>query len=163
MAVPKIANIYNLYVSFCSGYNGTTVLVRLRAVAMERDDNSDGWVPIGAGGLSNVCVVRRSIPISILPTVPDAPAATSTISLPGAPSNMCQDLRTGAAVTVTTAAASNNSSNLNSRNEFVIYANRMIDNEVFIYGYFERKNNKQAIIVELPQNNSVSKDKYLQH
>ncbi|XP_065203297.1 sprouty-related, EVH1 domain-containing protein 2-like isoform X2 [Planococcus citri] len=99
--------------SIC-GYNGT-VLVRLRAVAMERDDNSDGWVPMGAGGLSNVCVVKRTIPT---PPLPDAPAATATSSLPGAPAGGgCQD-------------ANGNSNNLNIRFEFVIYAHRLIDGEL---------------------------------
>lgn len=104
-----------LFLFCCSGYNGT-VLVRLRAVAMERDDNSEGWVPIGAGGLSNVCVVKRTIPA---PPIPDAPAATATSSLPGAPAGGCQD-----------ANGNTNSNNLNSRFEFVIYAHRLIDGEV---------------------------------
>lgn len=111
------ANLNFLFVCF-SGYNGT-VLVRLRAVAMERDDNSEGWVPIGAGGLSNVCVVKRSIQVPILSSIPDAPTATSTSSLPGAPAGVCQD-------------RINNTTNLNGRFEFVIYANRLVDDEVSI-------------------------------
>lgn len=89
--------------------------MRLRAVAMERDDNSEGWVPIGAGGLSNVCVVKQTIPAA---PISDAPAATATSSLPGAPAGGCQD------------ANGSNSNNLNSRFEFVIYAHRLIDGEV---------------------------------
>lgn len=103
------------YARVFSGYNGT-VLVRLRAVAMERDDNSEGWVPIGAGGLSNVCVVKRAVTSPVLSAIPDAPAATATSSLPGAP---CPDLR-----------PATNTNSLNSRYEFVIYAHRLIDNEV---------------------------------
>lgn len=99
------------------------MLVRLRAVAMERDDNSEGWVPIGAGGLSNVCVVKRAIPVPILSSIPDAPTATSTSSLPGAPSGVGQD------------RVNNSTTNLNGRFEFVIYANRLVDDEVSIHGY----------------------------
>lgn len=101
-----------------NGYNNGTVLVRLRAVAMERDDNSEGWVPIGAGGLSNVCVVKRTIPVPILSSIPDTPTATSTSSLPGAPSGVGQD------------RVNNSTTNLNGRFEFVIYANRLVDDQL---------------------------------
>ncbi|KAK7060654.1 Spred2p [Halocaridina rubra] len=34
-------------------------LVRVRAQVMMRDDSTGGWVPMGGGGLSNVCVKKR--------------------------------------------------------------------------------------------------------
>ncbi|XP_023244158.1 sprouty-related, EVH1 domain-containing protein 2-like isoform X1 [Centruroides sculpturatus] len=38
-----------------------TYLVRVRAQVMARDDSSGGWVPMGTGGLSNVCVGKRNV------------------------------------------------------------------------------------------------------
>lgn len=38
-----------------------TFLVRVRAQVMARDDSSGGWVPMGTGGLSNVCVGKRNV------------------------------------------------------------------------------------------------------
>ena len=34
-------------------------MVRVRAQVMSRDDSSGGWVPMGAGGLSNVSIRKR--------------------------------------------------------------------------------------------------------
>ncbi|XP_071034497.1 sprouty-related, EVH1 domain-containing protein 2 isoform X4 [Parasteatoda tepidariorum] len=36
-------------------------LVRVRAQVMTRDDSTGGWVPMGAGGLSHVCVCKGSV------------------------------------------------------------------------------------------------------
>lgn len=38
-------------------------LVRVRAQVMTRDDSSGGWVPMDGGGLSNVSVRKRILPI----------------------------------------------------------------------------------------------------
>ena len=41
----------------CSGNS----IVRVRAQVMMRDDSTDGWFPMGGGGLSNVSVRKRKI------------------------------------------------------------------------------------------------------
>ena len=40
-------------------------LVRVRAQVMTRDDSSGGWVPMDGGGLSNVSVRKRMLPIAM--------------------------------------------------------------------------------------------------
>lgn len=42
-------------------------LVRVRAQVMTRDDSTGGWLPLGAGGLSNVSVRKRGIPSETIP------------------------------------------------------------------------------------------------
>ena len=94
------------------------MLAQVDAVAMERDDNTDGWVPIGAGGLSKVRIVKRPVQGPMMACIPDAPTATSTSSLPGAPAGSCPERL-------------NKTSNVNNgRYEFIIYANRTLDDEV---------------------------------
>ena len=41
-------------------------LVRVRAQVMTRDDSSGGWVPMDGGGLSNVSVRKRILPLPIV-------------------------------------------------------------------------------------------------
>lgn len=49
---------------FCL-YCRNNSLVRVRAQVMTRDDSSGGWVPMDGGGLSNVSVRKRMLPIAM--------------------------------------------------------------------------------------------------
>lgn len=57
-------------------------LVRVRAQVMTRDDSSGGWVPMDGGGLSNVSVRKRILPIhaAIVATVGSNNNSTSSRS-----------------------------------------------------------------------------------
>lgn len=52
-----LAIVLKLVYFFISG----NYLVRVRAQVMTRDDSTGGWVPMGAGGLSHVCVCKGSV------------------------------------------------------------------------------------------------------
>jgi len=54
----KMMQNYSHY--HCRKYDGNSI-VRVRAQVMMRDDSTDGWFPMGGGGLSNVSVRKRKI------------------------------------------------------------------------------------------------------
>ena len=39
-------------------------MVQVNAQVMTRDENKGGWVPLGRGGVSRVCLLRHSLPVS---------------------------------------------------------------------------------------------------
>lgn len=50
------------FINQFSFFDSGNYLVRVRAQVMTRDDSTGGWVPMGAGGLSNVSVCKGSVP-----------------------------------------------------------------------------------------------------
>ena len=40
------------------------LMVQVNAQVMTRDENKGGWVPLGRGGVSRVCLLRHSLPVS---------------------------------------------------------------------------------------------------
>ena len=55
--------LMNACACFCLFLNRKDSLVRVRAQVMTRDDSSGGWVPMDGGGLSNVSVRKRVLPV----------------------------------------------------------------------------------------------------
>ena len=70
--------------------------MRVRAQVMTRDDSSGGWVPMDGGGLSNVSVRKRILPVAAAAITmavnvshPAAQHSSSGTSGPGPPVSPC--------------------------------------------------------------------------
>lgn len=125
---------------------GTSMMSKVKAQVMTRDDSTGGWVPISGGGLSNVMLIKRmvqsSIESSLTPCggVPGSAliAPSHATSLIGG--GVANNREAGAPLSVSVMA--NNASNLSSdsalvgqltKNEYIIVGTRIADKNVVLY------------------------------